>query len=70
MTTFWKRAARPVYCMIVLFILYIFAICVVSHFGFDGGTVALIAPVSGHCIPLFLIWSYETINCIGNECAD
>ena len=69
MTTFWIGAARPANCLSVLFILYIFAFCVVSHFGFEGGTVGLISPVSGHCLPLILIWSYETNNCIGNECA-
>ena len=30
----------------------LFVILGVSHFGFEGGTLVLIAPVHGHCLPL------------------
>ena len=31
---------------------YVSVILVVSHFGFEGGTVVQIEPVPGHCLPL------------------
>ena len=34
-----------------LFALFLFVTLVVSHFGFNGGTMVLIAPVPGHCLP-------------------
>ena len=33
-------------------IMSVFLIFVVSHFGFEGGTVVLIAPVPVHCFPM------------------
>ena len=37
----------------IFFILCLFVmIFVVSHFSFEGGTVVLIVPVPGHCLPL------------------
>ena len=30
---------------------YLFVILIVSQFGFEGGALVLIAPVSGHCLP-------------------
>ena len=37
--------------MIVLFVLCLFVILVVSHFGFKCGTLVLAASVPGHCLP-------------------
>ena len=39
----------------VLFVLCLFVILVVSYFGFENGTVVLIAPLPCHCLPLVLI---------------
>ena len=47
MATFWERAAHPVYHMFSLYIDIV--ILVISHFGFEGGTLVLIASVPGHC---------------------
>ena len=44
MATFWERAAHSVNRMMSL--LYL-----VSHLGFEGGTLVLIATVTGHCLP-------------------
>ena len=49
MATFWDRAAHSVYCM---FYLYFDLILVISNFGFEGGTLVLIALVPGHCLSL------------------
>ena len=47
----------------VLFVLYLFVILVVSHFGFEGGTFVLIAPVPGHCLPFtFSLCLSETLE--------
>ena len=35
----------------MFFLLCLFAVLVVSHFGFDGRTLVLIAPVPGQCLP-------------------
>ena len=40
--TFWERAAHSVYRMLTLYIL------VISHFGFEGGTLVMIASIPGH----------------------
>ena len=48
MTTFWERAAHSVYRMLSL--LCLFVALGVSHFGFEGGTLVLIASVPGHCL--------------------
>ena len=50
MATFWKIAAHSVYNMFSLYLIF-FVILVTSHFGFEGGTLFLIAPVPGHCLP-------------------
>ena len=44
MATFLERAAISVYRMFSLYILLI------SHFGFEGGTLVLIALVPGNCL--------------------
>ena len=52
---FWKY---------VLFVLYLFIILVVSHFGFQSSTVVLIASVPGHCLPFtFMVLQNETFHC-------
>ena len=50
MTTTSERAAHAVNQ--VIFISCLCVILVVSHFDFEGGTLDLIAPVPGHCLPL------------------
>ena len=40
----------------VLCVLCQFVILVVFNFGFEGGTLVLIAPFSCHCDPLALLW--------------
>ena len=42
------------------------SILVVSHFGLDGGSVVLIAPVPGHCLP-FTCHKFITHLCTGNN---
>ena len=37
-------------------------ILVVSHFGFEGGTVVLIAPVPGHCLLLLEIFKIFSLK--------
>ena len=51
MANFWERAAHLVNRMFSLY-----HVCF-SHFGFEGGTVVLIAPVPGHCLPITSIIS-------------
>ena len=46
MATFWERAAHSVTVCLVLFVLCLSVILVVSNFGFEGGTVVLIALAS------------------------
>ena len=48
MATFWERAAVSVYSIISLY--FDIVILVISHFGFEGGTLVLIASVTGHCL--------------------
>ena len=53
MATVWERAAHSVYRMFSLyldFIVFVFVILVVSHFGFEGRTLVPFASVSGHCL--------------------
>ena len=47
MASYWERAAHSVNRMFSLFC--VFVALVVSHFGFDGWTLVLIASVPGHC---------------------
>ena len=49
MATFWERAAHSVNHMLSL--LFQIVALNVSHLGFPGGILALIAPVPGHCFP-------------------
>ena len=49
MTTFCEIAAHSFNSVFSLIMSTVFVIMVVSHFGFEGGTVALIAPVPGYC---------------------
>ena len=49
MATFWGRADRSVYHIFSLY--FDIVILVISYFGFDGGTLVLIAPVPGNCLP-------------------
>ena len=49
MATCWDRAAHSVNRIFSL--LCIFVALVVSHFGFEGRTLVLIASVPGHCLP-------------------
>ena len=48
-------AAHSVYHMFSLYIVCIFVILVVSHFGFEGGTLVLIASVPDYCLPFCLL---------------
>ena len=51
MATFSERAALLVYlCSHSIF--WLIVVLVISHFGFDGGTLVLIASVPGHCLSL------------------
>ena len=49
MAIYWGRAAHSINRMFSL--LCLFVALVVSHFGFEGGTLALIVTVPGHCLP-------------------
>ena len=53
MGTLWERAAHSLNH--VLSLLCLFIALVVSHFGFEGRTMALIASFPGHCLP-FTFW--------------
>ena len=44
MATFWERAAHSVYHLFSLYFI------VISHFGFEGRTLVLIASVPGLCL--------------------
>ena len=55
MATFWERAAHsvnPVFSLLCQFVALI-----VSHFGFKGRTLTLIASVPGHCLLLYPLFS-------------
>ena len=58
--TFWERHARSGYHIraYVLFVLCLFVILVISSFGFEGGTLGLIASFSGHCLHFLYIFKY------------
>ena len=47
MATFWERAPHSVYRVFSLYFDF-FVILVISHFGFEGGTLVLLASVPGH----------------------
>ena len=59
MATFWERAAHSVYLMFSLYF-GLFVILVISHFGFDGWTLVLIASVPG--LLLCMLFSYLPVN--------
>ena len=70
MATFWERAARSVYRMLFIVIL------VISHFGFEGGTLYFCIICTGLfvcCISLLLhfgvisvfLFSYRHLNEMG-----
>ena len=46
MATFWERAAHSVYRMLSLYF---------DLFGFEGGTLVLIATIPGHCLSLLFL---------------
>ena len=45
---FWEGAARSVCC--VFFVCWLVVVLLISHFGFEGGRLVLIASVRGHCL--------------------
>ena len=49
MATFWERAALSVYRIFSLYFDFL-QFFVISHFGFEGGTLVLIASVPVHCL--------------------
>ena len=53
----------------VFFVLGLFVIFVISHFGFEGRTLVLIAPVPGNCLPFtfYSSWVKEPDNIAGHE---
>ena len=50
MATFWERAAHSVYRMFSFYFDFNIVFLFISHFGFEGGTLVLIASVSGYCL--------------------
>ena len=52
MATLRERTTLSVYH--VLFVFQLFVILVISHFGFEGETLVLIALFPGHCLPFTL----------------
>ena len=57
MATFWERVAHSVYRM---FSLYLTSCNLnIPHFGFESGTLVLIASVPGHCFSFpFLVCAF------------
>ena len=49
--TFWEGAAHSVYSMFSLY--FDIVILVIFHFGFEGGTLVLIASISSHVLFVF-----------------
>ena len=45
------RVAHSVNVLHVFFELCLLVILLISHFGFEGETLVLVAPVPGHCLP-------------------
>ena len=60
MANFGERAANSVNRILSGFVLCLFVILAVSHFGFEDQTSVLIAPVSGH----FLSFYFEYFLCL------
>ena len=60
MTAFWKELLiRLTVCS-----LCIKTICIlfISHFGLEGETLVLIAPVPGHCLPFYFLFIYHELE--------
>ena len=55
MDTFWERAAHSIYRMFSLY--FDIVSLVISHFGFEGGTLVLIA-----LVPRYLVWLLVTLE--------
>ena len=55
MATVWEKSAHSVNRMFSL--LCLFVALVVSHLGFEGRTLVLIASVPGHCLPFTYFYS-------------
>ena len=53
--TFWERAAHSVYRMFSLYLALLIVILVISHFGFEGGTLVLIAPVPSNGLTFYFL---------------
>ena len=63
MVNFWiELPIRLTACFLQLFVLCLFVILVVSHFGFDCRTLGLIATVFGHCLLFTLILSLHKMS--------
>ena len=61
MATFWERAAHSVLAY-VLFVFLPIVILVISHIGFEGGTLVLNASVPGHYLSItFSRWFHSVI---------
>ena len=60
MATVLERAANSVNRVFSL--LCIFVALVVSHFGFEGRTLVLIASVPSHCLPFYLIHTVSMLS--------
>ena len=52
-----------------LLVLCLFAILAMSHFGVEGKTLVLIAPVPGHCLPFYLYKRPYKACIIANSCS-
>ena len=52
MATCWQIAAHSVCKPYVHFVFWLTVFFVISHFGFEGGALVLIAAVPGHCLSL------------------
>ena len=63
MATFWERATHSVYRMFSMY--FDIVILVISHFGFKGGTLVLIALIPSHCCSFTL--SHDT-SCLYYTC--
>ena len=46
----------------VSFVLCVFVILVISHFGFEGETLVLIAPVPGHCLHFYFSMKFAILR--------
>ena len=51
----------------VLFVFKLIVIVVISHFGFEGGTLVLIVSVPGHCLSFTLFFFSHKALCYDAE---